>query len=397
MRRFGDDTRTYAGTHPWISFRFDGKRLHPQDYVHLGEALSKCDHISGVPLPPMVALSLHRIYLAKGIHATTQIEGNTLSEEEVGRRLSGDLPLPESQEYLGQELDNIKRAMDLIAQDIVAGNDMRLTRERIELFNRLVLENLPLEEGVSPGETRTGSVVVGNVYRGAPAEDCDYLLDELCAWLDSLVVGLEGHTLRQVKLLRAILAHLYLAWIHPFADGNGRTARLVEFQLLAEAGFPTPACHLLSNYYNRTRSRYYAVLRETSRNPSYPVEQFVSYALRGFAEELREQLKTIQAQQLRIAWENFVREVSLGESTQTSKRRHLLVLSLPVGQFTSRSQITRLNPDLAVMYAGKTHKTLTRDLNKLVAAGLIVREGNSVRPQIEIMQAFLPLRVEPSR
>jgi Fic family protein len=398
--RFGDTARPYGESHPWITFAFDAAALNPRDYVHLGEALSKCDHIAGVPLPPAIARELHGIYLAKGIHATTQIEGNTLSEEEVKKRVQGQLELPESQEYLGQEVDNILAACELIADDLIAGRDMRLTRVRIEQFNALVLRDLPLGEGVVPGRIREDSVTVGNVYRGAPSADCGYLLDELCRWLDSLVEGVEGeNSLREVKLLRAILAHLYLAWIHPFGDGNGRTARLVEFQLLAEAGFPTPACHLLSNYYNRTRTRYYGALQETSRRPPYQASRFVSYALQGLVEELREQLKTIQAHQLRIAWENFVHGEHLGESPQTVRRRRALILSLPVEKFTPRSQLQRMNPLLAEMYANKTPKTLTRDINELESTGLVAVRGAQarriqVRPRIERVLAFLPLRAD---
>ena len=47
-----------------------------------------------------------------------------------------------------------------------------------------MLANLELEEGIFPGQFRTYSVVVGNVYRGAPAEDCEYLLDKTCDWLN---------------------------------------------------------------------------------------------------------------------------------------------------------------------------------------------------------------------
>lgn len=52
----------------------------------LGEAASKCEHIAGVPLRPSVAQELHRLYLAKGALATTAIEGNTLTENEVLQR-----------------------------------------------------------------------------------------------------------------------------------------------------------------------------------------------------------------------------------------------------------------------------------------------------------------------
>lgn len=55
----------------------------------LGEACSKCEHISSVPLQPKTAAYLHQLYLAKGALATTAIEGNTLSEAEVVKHLEG--------------------------------------------------------------------------------------------------------------------------------------------------------------------------------------------------------------------------------------------------------------------------------------------------------------------
>lgn len=395
-RRFERSTRSYARSRPWISFSFDLNRLDMIDFMRLGEALSKCDHIAGVPLPPAAAQELHTVYLAKGIHATTQIEGNSLSEDEVRARVDGELPLPESQEYLGREVDNILAACNLMAEELAAGRDMRLTRQRIEQFNRMVLTGLPAKEGVVPGTIRTKGVGVGNVYLGAPAGDCEFLLDELCGWLEQLTQDAGPEWQRPVGLIRAILAHLYLAWIHPFGDGNGRTARLVEFQLLLEAGFPLPACQLLSNYYNRTRHRYYIALQETSKAPPYPAWRFVSYALQGLVEELQEQLTVILGVQLRMAWATFVHEAELGQSSPTAKRRRDLVLALPIRlgdeMFTPISALTRLTPDLAVHYASKTPKTLTRDINALVDAGLIVRQGSVIRPYVERVLAFLPLR-----
>ena len=57
---------------------------------------------------------------------------------------------------------------------------------------------------------------------------------------------------QSIAILRAITAHLYLIWIHPFGDGNGRLARLVEFTILLKSGIPSIAAHLLSNHYNAT-------------------------------------------------------------------------------------------------------------------------------------------------
>ncbi len=396
--RFGSQSRSYSQSHPWINFTFDFNRLTSLDFVRLGEAMSKCHHMSGVPLPPAVASQLHRIYLVKGIHATTQIEGNSLSEDEVRARVEGDLELPASQEYLGKEVDNILTACNLVGGELAEGSDMRLTTERIKLFNRMVLDGLPEEDGVTPGEIRTKGVGVGSVYKGAPAGDCEYMLDQLCEWLEQLTVDAGPDWHRAMGIIRAILAHLYLAWIHPFGNGNGRTARLVEFQLLLEAGYPSLTCHLLSNYYNRTRTRYYQVLRETSHTEPYPAWKFVAYALQGFTEELREQLKVIQGHQLGNVWVNFVHEADLGRSTPTARRRRALILALPndPGELTPISAIPRLTPDLAAHYTGKTRKTLTRDINCLEEAGLLAREGSAVRPFLEQMFAFLPLRKQPA-
>jgi Fic family protein len=394
-RRFGNQRRAYAqpGSHPWITFTFNLASLSELDFVHIGEALSKCEHIAGVPLHPAVADQLHRVYLVKGIHATTHIEGNSLTEEQVSKRVAGHLELPDSQEYLGKEVDNILAACNLVANELEVGKEMRLSRSRIEQFNAMVLDGLPLEEGVTPGKMRTKSVVVGGgIYRGAPAQDCKYLTEQLCAWLDQLLIDAGPTWRKPMGLIRAILAHLYLAWIHPFGDGNGRTARLVEFQLLLEAGFPSPACHLLSNYYNQTRVRYYQVLRETSRSAPYCVEKFISYALLGFVEGLREALEVIRQSQLGTVWLNFVHNAELGKSAPVVKRRRDLVLALPsTGEFTPVSAISRLTPGLAAHYAGKTPKMITRDVHALEEAGLLQRGESGVRPFIGRMLAFLPL------
>ena len=75
--------RTHEETHPWINFTLDARSLNHTTWLLLGEAVSKMEHVAGVPLGPDAADRLHSVYLAKGVLATTAIEGNTLTEEEV--------------------------------------------------------------------------------------------------------------------------------------------------------------------------------------------------------------------------------------------------------------------------------------------------------------------------
>jgi hypothetical protein len=294
-------------------------------------------------------------------------------------------------------------ACNLVCQELDAGDDLKITTERIKHFNKLVLDGLPEDDDVIPGQIRTKSIVVGNVYKGPPAIDCEFLLDELCRWLDQMhedAIKAGPEMRRAIGVILAVLAHLYLAWIHPFGNGNGRTARLIEFQLLLAAGFPTPAGHVLSNYYNKTRTRYYQVLRETSRAQGYPAWRFASYAIQGFVEELRDQLAVIESHQLSITWLKLVSEFDLGQTGATSSRRKAMLLALPAGgpdDFTPISGVRRLSPEIAALYADKTSKTITRDINCLEQAGLLVRKDNAIRPRLEQLFAFLPLRKQPDR
>jgi Fic family protein len=384
----GTSSRIYLTTHPWLTFQVDLRKASPKLWILLGEARSKCEHIVGVPLRPSVSEELHKVYLAKAARATTAIEGNTLSEDEVRQIVEGTLDLPPSQQYLRREVDNIVAAYNSILDELAVGPARPLTSRRINDFNRRVLDGLDLDEGVAPGETRTHSVVVGK-YRGAPAEDCDYLLDRLSNWLngpdfsdEQLGTGL--------AIVKAAIAHLYLAWIHPFGDGNGRTARLIEYQILVSSGIPSPAAHLMSNHYNETRSEYYHQLDRSIRTDDGYLG-FLQYALQGFVDGLDGQLKLIMYQQWEIAWENYVHDTFHGLSSQTDTRRRHLVLDLSkrVEPIPVRG-LSSLSPRLAEAYAGKTRKTLTRDVNALIKMGLIERTREGVVPLRHQILAFLP-------
>ena len=189
-------------------------------------------------------------------------------------------------------------------------------------------------------------------------------------------------------IVKAIVAHLYLVWIHPFGDGNGRTARLLELQLLLSAGFPTPATQLLSNHYNQTRSEYYRQLNAASRSGD-PIP-FVTYALRGFVDGLAEQLDLIFAWQREDRWEQYVYQ-QFGElGTEADRRRLRLVLevsrtSRETGEPVVRADMRWLTPKLAKAYNNKTDKTLTRDLNEIRKLELLIRERRGYRPNESVL------------
>lgn len=383
----------YTKTHPWLTFRLDLRRASHTLWMALGEAQSKCEHIAGVPLQPDVAEHLHRVFLAKGALASTAIEGNTLSEGEVMQHLEGTLRLPPSKEYLEQEVRNIVDACNDILQRLVKGESGDLTPYAIADFNRSVLRDLSLEKGIVPGACRSYGILVGN-YHGAPPQDCQVLLDRLCEWLNGKDFRPPTGYEIAFGLLKAIIAHVYLAWIHPFGDGNGRTARLMEFQVLVAAGVPSPAAHLLSNHYNQTRQEYYRQLQAASSHQN-GLLPFIDYAVRGFVEGLHEQLQTIRTQQWTVAWRHYVHETFRKEPADAAvrRRRRNLVLDLSTKSApVPFSQIRMISPTVAEMYAKVSQRTLMRDIEALLADRLIIKEGDGYSPNMDLILAFLPAR-----
>ena len=387
----------YEASHPWIKFALRVPHDDHRLWLTLGEITSKIQHLSGAPLRPDVADQLHRVYLAKGVLATTAIEGNTLSEDQVRQLIDGKLELPKSQKYLQQEVQNIIDVCNREARQLLQplGQERNLCRELIKEYNRDVLKSLELPDGAVAGEIRNHSVVVGNVYRGAPAEDCEHLLDRLCDWLNGDEFAAKEEELQiPLALIKAIVAHVYLAWIHPFGDGNGRTARLMEFHILFANGIPLPAAHLLSDHYNLTRTDYYRELAKASASGG-DLLPFIRYALRGFLDGLRGQISRVREQQMRVAWENYVHDQFRKLKTSpTQKRRRELVFDLTDnGGWVEVSTIPLLTPKLAREYSAAGDRMVQRDLNAVAKMHLIVRRHGKVLANKSIVQAFLPRRV----
>jgi Fic family protein len=379
--------RKYEISHPWLSFRLQMERASPALWIALGEAQSKCHHLAGVPLQPKIAEEMHRVYLARGLLATTAIEGNTLTEQQVRDFLDKKLKLPKSQEYLKQEIDNVLDAFNGILAEISARRIVPLTTQLIKTFNSQVLHKLALDAEVLPGQIRRHSVGVGN-YLGAPAEDCEYLLQRFCEWMNTGFVASAGNDVIYA-LVKSIVAHVYVAWIHPFGDGNGRTARLLEVKFLMEAGVPSAAAHLLSNHYNKTRTEYYKQLERASKSNG-DLLPFIHYAVTGFVDQLREQIEAVKNQQLMVSWINHVHG-KLSQKTPAERRQRDVVLAMSEKyRFIKAGEIRQLTPHLAALYATKTPKTIARDLNRLKRLELVESSPEGWRANIKVMIAFLP-------
>jgi Fic family protein len=384
----------YLSTHPWLTFSVDFRKAPVSLWTMLGECHSKCEHIAGVPLRPDVSEKLHAVYLAKGIGGTTAIEGNTLSEAEVLKHVQGKLEVPPSKEYLKQEIDNILQEQNRMLHHVAHGKPLPITIERLRELNRVVLHGLTLDDGVVAGEIRTYSVGV-LTYRGAPWQECEYLLGKLCDWLNSPDFEPQhGLNAGHMAILKAVIAHLYIEWIHAFGDGNGRTGRLLEVQILLDSGVPSPACQLPSNHYNQTRRNYLAQLKAASESGG-DIIPFIAYALSGFVDGLKEQIEYIKKLQMDVTWVSYVHDTLGHENTNASERQKQLLLDLSLlEEPLDVAKIEQLSAKIAKAYAGMNPRTCLRDIEILEKRKLIIREGKTIRANKALIAQFLPIRAK---
>lgn len=385
--------REYLTSHPWLTFEADLQRSGHRLWMNLGAVQSKIRHVANSLLPPEVSRELHEVYLVKGVRATTAIEGNTLSEAQVRKIVQGERSLPASLAYQAKEVQNVVDACNQIGTMVLEGQTTELTVGLIKDYNRLVLNDLPLNDGVVAGEIPTHNVVVAN-YRGAPRRDCEFLLQRLCEWINHGTQAPSADQIIAFAVIRAILAHLYIAWIHPFGDGNGRTARLLELHLLLSAGVPSVCAHLLSNHYNQTRMEYYRHLDGATKPDG--VLRFIEYAVAGLVDGLNEQIGLIDGHQWKATWKEYVYSQFEGKNSQTARRQRQIALDL-WGQAdgVKSSAIRRMTPQLAEFYAAKSQKSIDRDIKALVAMGLLDSDKGGVRINFRpVVDALLPKRLQ---
>ena len=193
--------------YPWINYQINLQNLPFRTWFLLGECISKCRHISQIPLLPEVRKELHLIYLSKGVHATTAIEGNTLSEQQVRDILDGKSTPQPSKQYLQQEVENIIKACNKIAGRLSQGQKFNLTIDLLKEYDAWVLaQGVPVTDNAVVGEFRTDRRGVGG-YRAPLPEDVPELANRFCQWfeeLNKLEIDLESIAFSVLKAIVGI-------------------------------------------------------------------------------------------------------------------------------------------------------------------------------------------------
>ncbi len=234
--------------------------LEPRLSARLEAKKSQLDSLR--PLPAAAVRRLNQQLTIEWIYNSNAIEGNTLTLRETQLILETGLTIGGKSLREHFEVINHKEAIEYV-ESLVAG-DEPITPFHVRQIHKLVLSRIDDE---SAGQYRILPVTIAGATHQPPESwEVPRLMSQWGDWLGGLAL-----TLSPVE--RAALAHHRLVALHPFIDGNGRTARLVMNLLLMRDGYP-PTIILGVN-----RRQYYRVLAQADAGNEASLVNFIGRAL----------------------------------------------------------------------------------------------------------------------
>lgn len=240
-------------------------RTLPNDYVQViertNELRQKLKFVTSDSIHRWTAL-LARTSAARAMVGTNSIEGINVTREDALEVIDGEAP-PSPEHEDGMALRGYWNAMTYIVQ---------LSKEASYVHNEGTIKSLhymmlSYDLTKHPGRWRPGSIHVTNtvtnkiVYDGPDVALVPTLMAELVHFLNAK---------SPQPLVKAAMAHLNLAMIHPFSDGNGRMARALQTMVLSREGILDPHFSSIEEYIGKNPLDYYAVLAEVGRGSWQP-------------------------------------------------------------------------------------------------------------------------------
>lgn len=295
--------------------------------------------------------------LIRSAHHSTSIEGNPLSLEEVTDLLEGREVAAHPREK--REVLNYVEVLDYIDRQYQSRPDKPLTEATILQLHRLVVHDiLPEQES---GSYRQVPVVIavpatGEVrFRPPDWEEVPSLMADLVGWLNS------DQANALMPVLHAGIAHYECVRIHPFVDGNGRTARALATLILYKRGFDTRRFFALEEYYNVDRRSYYEAL--ATADQSDDLTEWLEYFVQGIAVEM------VRLEERIITLEQIVGQTLVPQTAALDLNpRQIRAL-----EFLAHE--SKLTTTLYRQWNRVSRATAQRDLGDLVSRGILLQQG----------------------
>ena len=353
-----------SGANPQNYAKITDKMYQPR-YQITNEILNKISEIEAIRarvsisriLPTREAEMRYRATV-EATHSSTSIEGNPFSVVQVDAILSNK-PLLTRHEYAEIEVKNYKKALDYIFSYELSD----ISVDSILEIHRLLTDGL-LDSSRS-GKWRKNPVYIENqegktVYSAASSKEVPERIKDLIFWLNSNALSIH-------PVIVAAILHHELVSIHPFADGNGRTARATTSLFLKTAKYDFRGSLVLDSFYATDKNAYYWAL-QNSQGPTFEssrgrdLTSWLEYFVDGFLASAR----VLEAEV------KLLSSAIKAKDTRLKLSRDEIDLISYVTQFGEISVV-----DAEDILPSTSRRTLQRTLKSLVDKRIFTVKGNA--------------------
>lgn len=310
--------------------------------------------IDNAYLIPKWEVALRREALIVNAHASTAIEGNPLSLEEV------------SELAKGREIMATRKAKNEVLNYLKVLELLPKLTDNGEITEKLILNiHHRLTKGVldNPGDSgvyRNKQVVIGNrftgriTFRPPDTGKVPALMKEFIIWLNSDDIS------EIDAVIISGISHYEFVRIHPFIDGNGRTARVLASLILYLRGFDTKRFFALDDYYDSDRPAYYNALQSVD-SKKLDTTEWLEYFTNGVAL----QVEKVKEKVLSLSGDRKKKEIK-GQVALTERQMRI------VERINTHGEIT--NRDVRGMFKLSDEGAL-KEIRKLMKLGVLKSEG----------------------
>ena len=332
----------------------------------IGKIEASKEIIENAPLVPAYEAKFRQEAIIRTVHHGTHIEGNPLDSGEVAAVLEGETVHAKDRDI--QEILNYRNVLKYIDKT----PNSKLQTPKITEKDLLTIHKLTVEKVLTSdkdGKYRKTQVVVKNTqpeevsFDPPRSGEVPKLSKEFFSWLASS----ESESIHPV--LAAGVTHYVLAYVHPFVDGNGRTARALATMVLFSRGYDIKKFFSLEEYFDRNAKRYYETLQAVSNQKAESLSDrnltvWLEYLCEGLAEELARVKERVQKLSLDSRLKGRTGQITLSE------RQMKLVEYIETYGSISNKQWRGLLSDYS-------DDTILRDLKDLQRKKLIKKRGST--------------------
>lgn len=330
---------------------------------NIGQVEAAKEVVENAPLVPDFEKQFQSDAIVRQVYHGTHIEGNELTMDQARQVMEGEAVYARDRDI--QEVVNYRNTVKYLDQ-IKQANQQYTIQQLLEMHRLTVSGLVPIEKA---GQLRTTVVVIkeegtGRVIFTPPQPfQVPYLLQDFLAWLNSEVA-------RDIHpVIRAGIAHYVLVAIHPFVEGNGRTARAFATLILLEEGYDIKRFFALEEHFDKDLDRYYnAFFVVDTQNPDIAQRDLTPW-IEYFTEVVAVELNKIKEKIRKLSVDSHLR-VRIGEQVALSARQMKLIEYLSEKGSAGMGELKEVLPMVS-------EDTVLRDLKDLMEKNIIDKEGKT--------------------